>query len=169
MSGAFNLDIKPCFFTSVAWVNQQNGCMTFINGLIWKYQRSPRVAALFTERAPDWLRGHVFCWLYITIIKQCIKLPTKSMEVGRLIAGSINLSPGKLLMWNIWKRKQARRATKWRACTVNMWTWVIYCATNQINQHICCMGTSGLNNIHSLLVFITIQLNKKKNLLKFKI
>lgn len=57
VSRAFKWDIKQLFFASVARVNQQNGfpawCVTFINGMIWEYKSSLRVAPLFTERAPD--------------------------------------------------------------------------------------------------------------------
>lgn len=118
VSRAFKWDIKQLFFATVARVNQQNGCVTFINGMIWEYKSSPRVA-------PDWLGSHVFCWLYITIIKQCFTIKLAPQVLGwDLLQGSINMSRGKLLMWLIWNRGKVLIATKWWVYTVNTWAWV---------------------------------------------
>lgn len=72
------------------------------------------------------------------------------------------MSPGKELMWFIWKWKQAPHATKWRVCTVNSCNWVIYITAIRINLRTFCVNTSALRNINSFVVLITIQL---KNIL----
>lgn len=69
------------------------------------------------------------------------------------------MSPGKLLMWFIWKWKQAPHATKRRVYTVNTSTWVIYSTAVRMKQHVFCMETSDLKNMNGLFVLISIQLN----------
>lgn len=77
-----------------------------------------------------------------------------------LLQRSINMSPGKLLMWCIWKWKQAPYATKWQVYTVNTCIWVIY--SPPIGKELCIlfMSTPALKNINSHSVIIIIQLNK---------